>query len=102
LRELATDLAVAFYGFALMSANAAFDFQQTQDFGRQGWRSSFSGYFSEDSWVFSLAVFMSLRGDRPEEARRHLKPHLARKLDGAFKRLGGEPALLAPLLAIET
>jgi hypothetical protein len=85
-----------------LARNAAFDFHQTQDFGRQGWRSSFSGYFSEDSWAFALAVFMALRGEAPGEAQRHLKPRLACKLDGARKRLDGEPALIASLLAIAT
>lgn len=97
LEELATELAVAFHGFAVMAANAAFEFQQTQDFGRQGWRSSHSGYFSEDSWVFALAVFLALRDESPDEARKALKPHLAKKLDAAVKRLAGEPEILTPL-----
>ena len=97
LEELATEMAVAFHGFALMSANSAFEFQQTQDFGRQGWRSSFSGYLSEDSWIFALAVFLALRGDEPGEARKHLKDHLAKKLDSAWKRLAAAPDLLQRL-----
>ncbi|MBI3439359.1 MAG: hypothetical protein HY054_12065 [Proteobacteria bacterium] len=97
LEELATEMAVAFHGFALMSANGAFEFQQTQDFGRQGWSSSFSGYLSEDSWVFALAVFLALREEAPDEARRHLKQHLAKKLDDAWKRLLAAPDLLARL-----
>jgi hypothetical protein len=97
LEELATEMAVAFHGFALMSANGAFEFKQTQDFGRQGWSSSFSGYLSEDSWVFALAVFLALRGETPEAARTHLKEHLAKKLDAACKRLAIAPELLTRL-----
>lgn len=97
LNELATELAVAFHGFALMAANAAFVFEQTQDFGRQAWQSAHSGYFSEDAWVFALAVFLALRDEAPDEARKHLKPHLAKKLDAAVKRLAAEPEMLEPL-----
>jgi hypothetical protein len=49
---------------------------------------------SEDSWVFALAVFLALRGEDPAEARRHLKEHLAKKLDGAWRRLSAAPELL--------
>jgi hypothetical protein len=97
LEELATELAVAYHGFGVIAANAAFDFSQHQDFGRQGWRGGASGYFSEEAWVFALAVFMALRGDNPAPARAALKPHLAKKLDAAIARLAREPAFLQDL-----
>jgi hypothetical protein len=99
LEELATELAVAFHGFALMAANSAFEFQQFQDYGRQGWQSSHVGYFSEDSWIFALAVFLALRGETADEARQHLKPHLAKRLDAAVKRVGAEPSWIETLRA---
>ena len=99
LNELATEMVVAFHGFALMSANAAFDFAQHGDFGRQGWQSRRLGYFSEDGWIFALAVFLQLRDEAADAAKPHLKEHLAKKLDKAMQRLTGEPALLAALRA---
>ncbi len=98
IEELATELAVAYFGFGVIAANAAFDFQQSQDFGRQGWQGGSWGYFSEDGWVFAQAVFMTLRGDDPVPARAYLKPHLQGKLDKALKRLAGEPGFLAGLV----
>jgi hypothetical protein len=97
LEELATELAVAYHGFGLIAANAAFDFQQFQDAGRQGWSGGAWGYFSEDGWVFALAVFLALHGEQAEVARKHLKPHLAKKLDAACRRLADDPEFLAGL-----
>lgn len=100
LEELATELAVAYFGFGLIAANGAFDFQQYQDFGRQGWRGGSWGYFSEDGWTFALAVFLALREEGPDEARRHLKPHLAKRLDSARARLTAAPELLETLRSV--
>jgi hypothetical protein len=99
LNELATEMVTAFHGFALIAANAAFNFAQHGDFGRQGWQSRRLGYFSDDSWVFALAVFLQLRDETVDAAKPHLKPHLAQKLVKAQKRLSAEPALLEPLRA---
>ncbi len=99
LHELATELAVAYHGFAVIAANGAFHFEQHQDFGRQGWSGGSWGYFSEDAWVFALAVFLALRAEDAGPARAALKPHLARKLDAACKRLADEPAFLAGIVA---
>lgn len=97
LEELATEMTVAYHGFAIIAANGAFEFEQTQDFGRQGWSSRASGYFSEDAWVFALAMFLSLREEAPAAARPHLKAHLGPKLDKAIKRLGADPSFLSEL-----
>jgi hypothetical protein len=99
IEELATELAVAYFGFALMAGNAAFSFEQYQDAGRHGWRGGSSGYFSEDGWMFALAVFLALREEAPDEARKHLKPHLAKKLDLALARLRAAPELIEGLRA---
>ncbi|GAM99536.1 hypothetical protein U91I_03190 [alpha proteobacterium U9-1i] len=99
LHELATELAVAYHGFGIIAANGAFDFQQHQDFGRQGWSGGSWGYFSEDAWVFALAVFLGLRELDAAAPRAALKPHLARKLDAARKRLTDDPQFLAGIVA---
>jgi hypothetical protein len=98
IEELATELAVAWFGFGLIAANAAFDFQQHGDAFSQGWRGGAWGYFSEDAWVFALAVYLRLREEPSEILRAHLKPHLTKKLDAALKRLDYDEAFLAPLL----
>ena len=95
--ELATELAVAFFGFGVIAANSAFEFEQFQDSGRIGWRGGSSGYFSEDGWSFALAVFLALRDETPELVRQYLKPHLTKKLDQAWRRLADAPELLQRL-----
>ncbi|WP_395647427.1 hypothetical protein [Terricaulis sp.] len=99
IEELATEMAVAFFGFGLIAANGAFSFEQFQDFGRQGWRGGPSGYFSEDGWVFALAVFLSLREEAADAAKKHLKEHLAKRLDVALKHLAQNPAIMAAVRA---
>lgn len=102
MEELATELAVAYFGFGLMAANGAFEFHQFHEVGRQGWQGGSWGYFSEDGWCFALAVFLALRGETSELAKRHLKPHLSRKLDRAIARLGAAPELIVQLCAVSS
>lgn len=98
VEELATEMAVAFFGLGVIAANAAFDFQQYQDAGRHGWQGGAWGYFSEDGWAFALAVFLALREQRSDDALRYLKPNVAKKLSKATARLAAKPALVASLL----
>jgi hypothetical protein len=96
--ELTTELCVAYAGFAIFGANAAFEFGQFQDSGTQGWSSQRRGYFSERSWAFALAVFLALKGkDLPAGV---LKPSVADLTQRAMRYLSRNPALLEPLQAI--
>jgi hypothetical protein len=99
VHELATELAVAYAGMGILAANAAFAFEQFQDGMTQGWSSSRSGYFSERSWAFALAVFLILTGRRGQ-ADPWLKPTLRDMVRAADRYLDKRPALLAPLQAI--
>ncbi len=93
IEELVTDLAVAFFGFGLFGANSAFAHEvdsTSQRVGRMG-------YFSEDGWVFALAVFIRLLDQDTAEAKRHLKPHLAKRLDKALALIDRDADLLRPL-----
>ena len=98
LEELATELAVAFQGFGVFSANTAFEFGQHGDAFSQGWAASRSGYLSERSWAFALALFCTLKAvDLPVT---HLKPSLIDPVRKASHYLKRNPALLEPLRAI--
>lgn len=99
LHELATEMAVAYHGFAVIAANGAFHFEQHQDFGGQGWSGGSWGYLSEDAWVFTLAVVLALRDEDDAPGRAALKPHLARKPEAARKRLADAPEFLAGIVA---
>jgi hypothetical protein len=91
IEELATELAVAGFGFGVIAANASFDFQQFSGPASQGWQGGAWGYFSEAQWTFALAAQLRATGTAPDAARTHLKPHLAKSLDAALKRIDETP-----------
>jgi hypothetical protein len=96
--ELTTELCVAYNGFAAIAANVAFEFGQHQDAWGQGWRSQRRGYFSERSWAFALAVFLTLKGEGMPTGV--LKPSAADLTKAAMRYLSRNPGLLEPLQAI--
>jgi len=99
LHELATELTVAHAGFGVFGANKAFHFEQQQDAFAQGWRSSRSGYFSERTWAFALALFTTLRGG--EIPHGQLKPSIAELARKAERYLKRNEDLVASLRAID-
>jgi len=96
--ELTTELCVAYAGFAVFGANAAFEFGQFQGAGVQGWSSQRRGYFSERTWAFALAIFLELRGDDLPSGV--LKPGVEDLTRKAIKYLKRNPQRLAPLREI--
>ncbi len=93
LHELATDMTVAYCGFGVFGANAAFHFERFQESGRHGWKSRRSGYLSERTWALALATFLALTR-RPGAADEWLKPGLREVVRAAEKYLARNPALL--------
>jgi len=98
VHELTTELGVAYAGFGVFGANHAFSFEQHQDTWGQGWSSRRSGYFSERTWAFCLAVFAALRDEEPPLAQ--LKPSVADLTKAAARYLKRRPELLEPLRQI--
>jgi hypothetical protein len=98
LHELLTELTVAYNGFGLFGANVAFSFEQHQDSFGQGWRTSGSGYFSEPTWAFAIALFTAMTGH--EVPRGQLKDSVAVLTRRASRYLQRNPALIEPLRAI--
>jgi hypothetical protein len=96
--ELATDLCVAYAGLGLFGANAAFSFSQHGDAFSQGWQSRRSGYLSERTWAFALALFGALQGEPAPE--RWLKPGLVSMTRAAQRYLTKTPSRIAPLADI--
>jgi hypothetical protein len=98
LEELLTELTVAFRGFGVFAANAAFEFGQHGDAFSQGWRSSRNGYLSERTWAFALALFCALRAiEIPSDQLKPSVADLTRKAAHYLKRNAG---LLEPLRQI--
>ena len=98
--ELLTELAVAYSGLGIFSANVAFSFQQHGDTFSQGWQAQRNGYFSPRSWSFAIAVFLALKGESPSAASRWLNREVVGSTEKARRYLAKHPALLEPLLAI--
>ena len=97
--ELDTDLAVAYAGFGVVAANAAFFYHQHRDAFSEGWRSQRMGYLSEHSWAFALALFLRLKGE-VGGADAWLKPGIKTQVAKADRYLAKHDHLLAPLRAI--
>jgi len=97
LAEQATDLTSLAFGFGVFGANAAFDYQQHQDYQSAGWKTQRLGYLSERVWIFGIAVLLIHSGSAPGPLEAHLKPHLRSDLRAALRSLRRRPALLAPL-----
>ena len=94
--ELATELATAFSGFGVFRANRAHFFERHQDAFGQGYRSGGSGYLSERTWAFAIALFLSLRRE-PGAAQAWLKPQIASDVAKACRYLERNPHILESL-----
>ena len=100
VNELLTDLAVAYFGFGVFAANAAFHFEQHQDSHGQGWSSQRQGYLSERSWAFAIALFLMLKDEPLDRAKKALKPNIADLATKAERYLTRNANLVSPLRAI--
>jgi hypothetical protein len=98
LHELATELTVAFCGFGVFGANAAFSFEQHHDTWGRGWSAQRSGYFSERTWAFALALFLAMT--ETEIPQDHLKRSVADLTRQAQRYLKRHDTLLEPLRAV--
>lgn len=99
LHEHATDCAAVYIGFGVFMANSARHFEQFQDLGMQGWRSSNSGYLSENALVTALALFVRLFGHEAGHARDPLKSYLRKDFDKAIKYLDSQATDVGELIA---
>lgn len=98
--EFATDVAATFLGFGIFMANSAFNFQQFTEIDSQGWAYNRSGYLSETEHIYSLAIFLLLKGIKPASALIHLKPSLRKVLKKCIKELSTSE-YINELLAVE-
>ncbi|MGQ0698968.1 MAG: hypothetical protein ACT4PZ_12085 [Panacagrimonas sp.] len=98
--ELATDLTAVFLGFGLFCVNTAFAFRQFGDAVSSGWQSRRSGYLSEPSLLFALAIFVRLTETDPASVKPFLKPNLVSSFEAALKNLGHFEHRLAELRSI--
>lgn len=76
LIEPATDVTAAYFGFGIFGANACFTHENYATTSRVGK----SGYLTEREWLFSLAIFLNLRGIPCEDAQKWLKSNLRKPL----------------------
>ena len=96
--EPATDFAAVQMGFGIFLANSAFSFSQFQDAMEIGWQSEQSGYLSEQSLLFALAIFCRITKSDENTIRENLKPILRKEFGKAQKQLETEIDRLEPFL----
>jgi hypothetical protein len=82
-----TDLVTVFFGLGIISANAAFRFQQWQSPSQQGWRVSRQGYLSEPMYGYALASYAWMRGERRPGWASYLASDVRRYYEQALKYL---------------
>jgi len=75
--EPLNDLATVFLGFGVFNANAAFQFRQFTETGRQGWSTSRLGYLSEEVFAYALARFAFERAETKPAWTKHLSGNIA-------------------------
>ncbi|MEO1332185.1 MAG: hypothetical protein AAFV32_01605 [Myxococcota bacterium] len=85
--EPATDLTAVFMGFGVFTANAAVRFNQFSDGTMIGWSMSRTGYLTEQSIAYALAIFLTLTGTPFSVARSHLDPNPRSYTKAALKDL---------------
>ena len=94
LVEHATDCCAAYLGFGVFLANSARHFEQWTDGAWQGWRSSASGYLSEQALVTATALAAQLNAHDADAIEAQLKPYLQRDFRRASKAIARDyPAL---------
>ncbi|NCP18525.1 MAG: hypothetical protein GW855_05115 [Erythrobacter sp.] len=102
LLEHATDCAAVYLGCGIFLANSARHFEQFTDGERSGWRSSASGYLSEQALVCATALAATLNGHDVQAIGAHLKPYLRRDFRKACKAIAREhPSLEKALAAVD-
>ena len=102
LLEHATDCCAAYLGFGVFLANSARHFEQFTDGDWSGWRSSASGYLSQQALVTATALAAALNGHDAAAIGAHFKPYLRGDFGKACKAVARDhPALEETLAGID-
>ena len=99
LLEHATDCAAVYLGFGVFLANSARHFEQFTDGEWSGWRSSASGYLSEQALVCATALAAALNGHDTSAIEAQLKPYLRSDFRKARKAIARKYPTLGEALA---
>jgi hypothetical protein len=101
--EYLTDLITVFFGLGIFTANSAFQFSQWQDHSHQGWKTSRTGYLSEEMFAYSLAAYAWMRGETNPNWSKYLAMNVGHYFKQSMRYLvnGGQTSLrqLTPLKA---
>jgi hypothetical protein len=99
MEEFATDLAVIFFGFGVISVNTTSNFVGFRDdaTGTQGWRFDGLGYLSLAERTFALAVFLALAEKDAAEVLPYLESGPAAYFKKASKYIAANPSMIIGL-----
>ncbi|MBL9134734.1 MAG: hypothetical protein JNK85_02650 [Verrucomicrobiales bacterium] len=85
--EPLTDLLTVYFGCGILTANAAFQFEQWQSGNTAGWSARRQGYLSQEALGYALACYAWCRGERQPVWSRHLQESMAYYFDDALHYL---------------
>lgn len=85
--EFVTDLLTVFLGLGVFSANAVIRESYKRGSLLYIWSISKNGYFSEDMYGYSLALFAWIRRERKPDWRTHLRPNVRRIFEKSLNYL---------------
>lgn len=85
--EPLTDLVAACLGFALFNANAAVVERSMSDGLSSSWSVGSSGYLSQPTWAYILAVLAHKRGESQPAWAAHLAPSVRRRFQQGLRFL---------------
>jgi hypothetical protein len=99
MEEFATDLAVIFFGFGVISVNTTSNFVGFRDdaTGTQGWRFDGLGYLSLAERTFALAVFLALADRDGVQVLPYLESGPAAYFKKALKYVAANHSMIASL-----
>jgi hypothetical protein len=101
--EFLTDLTAVYLGFGVFMVNSAFGTQTWRDVatGTQSTMTSRQGYLPEADLIFANALFVTVKGLDPLEARSALKPRLQKQFDAALLDLVDRQSDVERIMAYE-
>ena len=100
--EIATDLAMVFFGFGIFGGNESFQFNQYSDSstGPQGWMMNRSGYLLPNEWGFAMSVRAQLTDENTDKFKKHSSMNLYLNFKKNMKFLTKNPSTLEHLISI--
>lgn len=94
--EFLTDLLTVFLGLGVFTANSAIQFNQWEEGGWQGWKTSRKGYLPEAAFGYALALFAVVRGESKPQWAAYLASNIKHYFKKSMRYLRSSPPHFLP------